>query len=188
MPGVQQLLPIASRKFRDVVATLQDDDWNQPTLCDVPVRELVEHVLAGNEFAVRLLAGAGADEARDGIDDIRIGLDPVAQVVRSCDEQMSAFFRADQARLLHHPSGEIDFGTFAWIRVGDVAIHAWDIATATGGDRTLDPVLVKGLWELVEPNRARMQAMGVYGVSSGAVSRDADLQDRLLGAYGRTSP
>jgi hypothetical protein len=52
-------------------------------------------VVAANEFAVRLLAGATADEARAGIDQIRLGGDPVQQVAISCAAQMKAFAEGD---------------------------------------------------------------------------------------------
>jgi len=127
MTDVQWLFETASVQFRDVVASLQQGDWTQPT-CEVSVRELVEHVVAGNEFAVRLLSGA--EDARSGIEEIRLGPDAVRQVERSCHAQTEAFVHADRTQPLRHPSGDIDFETFVRFRLGDLTIHAWDVAVA----------------------------------------------------------
>ena len=185
MTDVQWLFETASVQFRDVVASLRRDDWTQPTMCEVSVREHVEHVVAGNVFAVRLLSGV--EDARSGIEEIRLGPDPVGQVERSCHAQTQAFAHADRAQLLRHPSGDIDFETFVRFRLGDLAIHAWDIAIAANLDAALEPALVSELWTLVEPHLEAMQAMGAYGSGASAgLGPDTDVQSRLLDAFGRT--
>lgn len=184
MTDVQWLFETASVQFRDVVASLRQADWTLPTNCEVSVRELVEHVVAGNEFAVRLLSGAA--DARSGIDGIRLGPDPVGQLERSCHAQTEAFARASRARPLRHPSGDVDFETFVRFRLGDLTIHAWDVAVAADLDTTLEPALVAALWTLVEPHLEAMQAMGAYGAgASGRLAPDTDAQCRLLDAFGR---
>jgi uncharacterized protein (TIGR03086 family) len=184
MTDVQWLFETASVQFRDVVASLQIDHWAQPTICDVSVRELVEHVLAGNEFAVRLLSGV--QDARSGIEEGRLGPDPVGQVERSCLSQTEAFTHVDRAQPLRHPSGDIDFETFVRFRLGDLTVHAWDVAVAADLDATLDPALVAELWTLVEPHVEGMREMGSYGPGASAgLAPDADAQTRLLDAFGR---
>lgn len=185
---VEGLFQRASAQFRAVVGSRSEDEWDEPTNCAASVRELVEHVLAGNEFAVRLLSGADADSARRGIDGIQIGPDPMGEVNRSCIAQADAFAYADRAQLLHHPSGDINFEAFVRIRLVGLTVHAWDIARATDLESTLDPMLVAGLWKLVEPHVAEMQSMGVYGdAAASKVSVDTDPQVRLLHAFGRTA-
>jgi uncharacterized protein (TIGR03086 family) len=185
---VDRLFRRASAQFRAVIASLSEHASDEPTNCAVSVRELVEHVLAGNEFAVRLLSGADADGARSGIDGIQIGRDPIIQVDRSCLAQADAFAHANRAQPVHHPSGDINVDAFVRIRLVDVTVHAWDIAHATGLDPTLDPVLVAGLWKLVEPHLEQMQSMGVYGDAvAGTVGLETDPQVRLLHAFGRAA-
>lgn len=180
----QWLFEAASAQFRDVVASLQQGDWARPTNCEVSIRDLVEHVLAGNQFAVQLLAGVA--DARAGIDDIRLGRDPIDHLVRSCRAQTDAFARADRDQFLQHPSGEIDIATFVRFRLGDLTVHSWDVAVAVGLDATLEPTLVDGLWALVEPELESMRAMGAYGPgASGELGPDADAQTQLPDAFGR---
>jgi hypothetical protein len=111
----------------------------------------------------------------------------VGQVERSCHAQTEAFAHAHHAQMLRHPSGDIDFQTFVRFRLGDLTIHAWDVAVAADLDATLEPVLVAELWTLVEPHLEMMQAMGAYGSgASGRLAPNADAQTRLLDAFGRT--
>lgn len=156
------------------------------TCCEVSIRDLIEHVIAGNEFAVRLLAGASADEARAGIDKIQLHADPARQVSDSCAAQAQAFDAADQSLLLHHPSGDIDHDTFVRLRLGELIVHGWDIAAAAGLDTTIEPPVAEDLWHRVEPHLAEMQAMGAYGTGPRVdPPPDAPTQDRLLHSFGR---
>jgi uncharacterized protein (TIGR03086 family) len=186
MSDVRGVFERASRQLTATVAAVGTTAWDSPTPCAVSVRELVEHVLAGNEFAVRLLAGATADEARAGIDGIRLGSDPEAQVSASCAAQTRAFATADRTRPLHHPSGDIDFDTFVWFRLGELVVHCWDVAAGADLDRRLDPETVQALLGMVAGATEQMRALGGYGSGPSArLPADASAQERLLDAFGR---
>jgi uncharacterized protein (TIGR03086 family) len=178
------LLGEASRQFGQVVAAVPVEAWENGTPCDISVREVVEHVVAGNRFAVRLLAGATAAEATAGLDGDLLGGDPQYAVVTSCEEQRVAFEHADHTALLHHPSGDISWETFLRFRLGELVVHAWDIAVGAGLETTLDPAVTEGLWVLVEPHLEEMRAMGTYGEGASA-EQLKDTQTRLLDAFGR---
>lgn len=188
MEDVSAAFRRASAQLQRTVSSVDDRSMPRPTICEVSVRELIEHVLAGNEFAVRLLAGASADDARAGTDQILLGDDPVAQVGASCAAQLRAFADADRSRLLHHPSGDIDYDTFVRFRLGELVIHGWDVAIAADLDPTLDTEVVEDLWRRVEPHLDEMRDMGdAYGgVQEVPLPEGASRQDRLLQAFGRT--
>lgn len=144
------------------------------------------HVVAGNHFAVRLLAGASATEATAGLDGDLLGEDPLVAVSVSCEGQRSAFEAADESQPLHHPSGDISLETFLRFRLGELVVHAWDLAVGAELDTTLDPAVTDSLWTLVEPNLEEMRAMGTYGGgASGNLPPSASAQARLLDAFGR---
>ena len=67
---------------------------------------------------------------------------------------------------------------------GDVFMHTWDLARATGQDDTLDPVRCAELLAGMEPIEAVMRDSGQYGPRV-EVPDDADVQTRLLGFIGR---
>jgi hypothetical protein len=88
--------------------------------------------------------------------------------------------------VLHHPSGDISVDTFVRFRLGELVVHAWDLAVGAGLDPSLDPAVVEGLWVLVEPHLDEMRSMGTFGDgASGNLPEDASTQTRLLDAFGR---
>lgn len=179
----------ASVAFERTVAGLDRRHWKRATVCEITVRELVRHVVAGNEFAVRLLAGATADEALSGLTEVvESGSDDLQEVAESCLAQTNAFKDADEDRLLHHPSGDIDFDTFVGFRLGELVVHGWDLASAVGHAPALDAVVVSALWLRVQGHVDAMRSMGVYGLgATGERTQDAAIEERLLDAFGRRS-
>ena len=72
------------------------------------------------------------------------------------------------------------------LRVFDMTIHAWDLATAIGADATLNPKLVEMLWQQWSPRAGEIAGFGILGDGpSGTVREDAPLQTRLLDLLGR---
>lgn len=187
MTTVGELFDLAFAPFERTVGAFQGPHWDQATVCDVSVRELVQHVVVGNEFAVRLLAGATADEAVSGLDEVVCtGPDLVRAVAESCTAQTNAFTNADEALRLHHPTGEIDFDTFVRFRLGELLVHGWDLARATGHSADFDAVVVRGLWTRVQGNVDAMRSMGAYGQGArGDRADDSSVEERLLDAFGR---
>jgi hypothetical protein len=109
---IVDLLKAATAQSERIVASLPADAWDDATPCDITVREVVDHVVAGNIFAVRLLAGASAAEATARLDADHLGDDPLFAVSASRKSQWSAFAGAAEDRVLHYPSGDISVDTF----------------------------------------------------------------------------
>ena len=66
----------STRKF---VAGVRDDQWALPTPCgDWSVRELVNHIVAGNLWAAELANGRTIDDVGSDLDGDMLGADPVA--------------------------------------------------------------------------------------------------------------
>ena len=184
--GIVDLLKAAADQFERIVASVPPQAWDNATPCELTVREVVDHTVTGNIFAGRLLAGASASEATAGLDADHLGDDPLFAVSASCESQSSAFAGADEGRVLHHPSGDISVDTFVRFRLGELVVHAWDLAVGGGLDPSLDPAVVEGLWVLVEPHLDEMRTMGTFGDgASGNLPEDASTQTRLLDAFGR---
>lgn len=81
--------------------------------------------------------------------------------------------------------GTFPAGACVLINLGEVLVHSWDLARATGQDITLDPELaapVHGLYSHIPLEG--MRANGVLGPEV-AVAADAPVADRLLGLLGR---
>jgi uncharacterized protein (TIGR03086 family) len=78
------------------------------------------------------------------------------------------------------PLSQATAGTFM-----DTLLHTWDLASATGQDATLDPVLVDACIAMFLPEMPeRGRAGGIVGPEV-PVPADASPQTRLLAAMGR---
>ena len=113
--------------------------------------------------------------------------DALAEFARAADAQEAAF-RAPGAfdRTCHHPIGDVPGAQLARFRIGDMTLHAWDVARATGGDETLDAELVADVYESMLPMTPFIGTVGVFGTGpSGTLDDAAPTQQRLLDLSGR---
>ncbi len=181
-----EILQLGSSQLQRIVGSVAPVAWDNITPADLTVHQVVDHVVAGNIFAVRLLAGASAAAATAGLDTDQLGDDPLAALTSTCDAQQAAFTAADPTLDLHHPSGDISLETFLRFRLGELVVHAWDIAIGADLNATLDARLVDGLWTMVEPHLNEMRTMGTFGPGASTnLAPDVSPQARLLDAFGR---
>ncbi len=68
--------------------------------------------------------------------------------------------------------------------VGDVVIHTWDLARATGLDETLDQAIVSEMLAGMQPLDEMLRQSGHYGPKV-EVADDADDQTKLIAFTGR---
>lgn len=68
--------------------------------------------------------------------------------------------------------------------IGDVLVHTWDLARATGLDEALDPDEVQRLYEGMEPIDEILRQSGQYGPRVN-VPDDANQQTKLIAFTGR---
>ncbi len=73
----------------------------------------------------------------------------------------------------------------AMIYTGDVFLHRWDLARATGQDETLDPDRCAEMLKGMLPMDPLLRQSGHYGPRV-EVPHDADAQTKLLAFIGRT--
>jgi uncharacterized protein (TIGR03086 family) len=183
-------LPEVHRKALDetsrIVDGIKSAQLDGPSPCaDYDVRGLLNHVVSGNWWVEPLVAGKTIDEVGDKYDGDVIGDDPSSAYQASASAAAAAFespgaMEAPVAVSYGPVPGEI----YAGHRFIDVLIHGWDLAVATGQDRTLDPTLVEACWEVVRPQQELLQGSGAFG-SAVDVPDDADSQTRLLAVLGR---
>ncbi len=171
---------------RSVVARIGPDQMDQPTPDEGwDVRALLNHVVAGNLWAAELASGRTIDEVGDRFDGDVIGDDPLDAYDRSAAAARAAF---EAPGALDAPCavsyGPVPGSVYAGHRFVDVFIHGWDLAKATGQDASLDPDLVAGCVEVLEPQLAMLQGSGMFGTAFD-VPTTADAQTRLLAGLGR---
>ena len=178
---------LALEASRSCVIGIDDDLWSQSSPCEGwTVRELLNHIVAGNLWAAELASGRTITDVGSAFDGDMVGPDPVVAYDASAEAAAAAF---EVPGALDAPCavsyGPVPGSVYAGHRFVDVLIHGWDLATATGQPTGLDPQLVDACWEIVRPQLSMLQASGMFGVE-GASGADDSPQASLLAALGRS--
>lgn len=168
------------------VAGIGAGQWSDPTPCDGwDVRQLLNHIVAGNHWVVELTAGRTIAEVGDALDGDVLGEDPLG-AYRASAAAADAAFAAPGA--MDAPVavsyGPIPGSAYAGDRLLDVLIHGWDLAVATGQHAALDAALVEACWEAITPHAEMLRASGMFG-DDVEVPEGADRQTELLALLGR---
>jgi len=156
--------------------------WDDAAPCEGWVaRDVVRHLV---EWFPAFLASAGGPALAAGpsVDDDPTGawiaLDAGVQALLA-DPVVSAS-TIDHPHAGHHRLDDA-VGTFF---LGDVLVHTWDLARATGQTVTLDPEIVHDMLVGMEPLDEMLRASGQYGPRVD-VPAGADEQTRLIAFTGR---
>jgi uncharacterized protein (TIGR03086 family) len=170
------------------LAAIAPDQWELPSTCTGwTVKDLADHVMGGNRFAVPLLRGATPGESLTEALAGRFDGDPVEQFRESAAGQLAAFAEPGALdRTVDHPAGVIPATTYLAFRLGDLVLHAWDLARSTGGDDSLDDELLPTIWAAYQAMADAAPELEPFGAgASGTVPDDAPLALRLLDLSGR---
>jgi uncharacterized protein (TIGR03086 family) len=186
MPDIAAVHRDALAATRQFVAGVGDDQWDLPTPCDGwDVRDLVNHIVAGNLWAAQLGCGRTIADVGSDLDGDVLGSDPVVAYDLSAESAATAF---EMSGALDAPCavsyGPVPGSVYAGHRLIDVLIHGWDVASATGQPTRIDPSLIEACWQVVRPQLSLLQGSGAFGVETTA-SADSDPQTSLLMALGR---
>ncbi|AGZ52307.1 TIGR03086 family metal-binding protein [Mycobacterium kansasii] len=125
----------AQDAFAGVLANVSPEQHGAATPCsEWTVRDLIEHVISGNEHVGQWAQHPVEPPARP--DDMLAAhrtAAAAAHEVFAAPDGMSTTFKL--------PFGELPGQVFVGIRTSDVLTHAWDLAAATGQPTDLDPEL-----------------------------------------------
>ena len=180
-------LTAATATFSRVLDHVGTDRLSAPTPCDEwDVAGLLGHVVVGSEMAVGLLDGATRDEAMGFWGQV-FGAD-VADRCRAALDAQSARFAlvTDWDATVHHVVGDVPASQLLQFRIGDLTLHAWDLATAIGVDAGISDELAAVVLESMLPMAEVIGQIGLFGEGpSGTVSDDAPITVRLLDFTGR---
>ncbi|UFU06107.1 TIGR03086 family metal-binding protein [Ruania halotolerans] len=176
-----------AQEHRRVASTFTDRargavDWDAPAPVEGwAARDVVRHLVTWfPEFLkvgadIELPVGPSVDE--DPVAAWQVHADGVQAVL---DDPATA------ERTFSHPHiGELPLAqAIDQFYTGDVFMHTWDLARATGQDETLDPDKCQAMLEGMEPMEELIRSSGQYGPRV-EVPEGSDAQTRLLGFIGR---
>ena len=158
------------------------ESWDDPSPVEGwKARDVVRHLVEW--FPSFLESGAGVRlEVPTSVDD-----DPVAawhELERGVRDLLDD--PATPSKVLSNPHiGDVPLDrAVSQFFTGDVFMHTWDLARATGQDDTLDPARCAEMLAGMEPIEDMMRGSGQYGARV-EVPDDADVQTRMLGFIGR---
>ncbi|MBN2623576.1 MAG: TIGR03086 family protein [Acidimicrobiales bacterium] len=168
-------------QFTARVRAVPEGAWDNPSPCDGWVaRDVVRHLV---EWLPAFFVGRWGIEAPDGP---AVDADPAgawaaldATIQAALDDPEVAGLERDT------PMGSSTFArAIDMICTGDVLVHTWDLARATGLNDTLDADEVHRMLAGIEPMDEPMRQSGHYGPRVD-VPADAPEQDRLIAFTGR---
>lgn len=169
--------------FTERVRGVPPGAWDNPAPCEGWVaRDVVRHLVEW--FPAFLHAGTGIELPKGpSVED-----DPVtAWTVHSDGVQGLLDDPATQGKVLsdrHLGDVPLDRAVDMFY-TGDVFLHTWDLARATGQDERLDPDKCAEMLEGMLPMDEALRASGHYGPRV-EVPETADVQTRLVAFIGRT--
>ena len=181
------LLGAALDQAGDLIAATTPDQAGRPTPCrSFDLRALVNHTVHDVTQFTGMAGGGSYDKAERDL----IG-DDWAGAYQAAAAGLLAAWRRPGAleRTVHLPSGDLPATWSLGQQVADLAVHAWDIARATGAPTDLDPAvgafaLAWGNDNLKPPFRGTEAEGRSFGPEV-AVDPGAPVYDRLAGVFGR---
>ncbi|GAB3689940.1 TIGR03086 family metal-binding protein [Nocardiopsis oceani] len=176
----------AMEEFDRRVAGVTLTDWALPTPCaEWDVHDLVNHLTAEQLWVPHLLAGSRIEEVGDRFDGDNLGEEPAATWTVASRESRTAWLAPSALEQTVHLSfGDVPGREYLWQMTFDLAVHAWDLARATGADERLDAALVEALYTWVKANEKELAGSGLFAEPV-PVGDDADTQTKLLALTGR---
>ncbi|MFD5073889.1 TIGR03086 family metal-binding protein [Streptomyces sp. NPDC058371] len=149
MSGIEgvELLSRAHAYLREVVAAVPEGGWAASTPCsEWTVRQVVNHARLDQQAYGAVVTGHGLPDSdpfhpADALDgDAGAELDKVLRAVA----EVYAGLAADAGEV-PTPLGPLPFPVAAAAAAMDAAVHAWDIAVATGQDAPLAEDVAEGI-------------------------------------------
>ena len=181
MSEVAERFKTVSEQFTQRAESVADGAWGNPTPCEGWVaRDVVGHLVGWVPALLRDYAGIELPEGPP------VDQDPVGAWRSVHDGILATLADSDTAvRRFDSPGGRVTVEQAVdQFVTGDVLVHTWDLARATGLDEALDAEAVRRIVEGMEPYDAVLRTSGQYGPRV-PVADDADEQTRLLTFMGR---
>lgn len=147
-------------------------------------RDVANHILGGAIRYTNYFPGGDPSKivwsrtAEHLGDDARKSHDDLAQALRR-----EFVLHRDDGIILHHPVQDVDAPTLLVMRVQELVLHAWDIASIADPAVEIDPELGRFLLDRGGPVRTILRGPGALGPETD--SRDTSITEQVLAAWGR---
>ncbi|WP_436756763.1 TIGR03086 family metal-binding protein [Streptosporangium sp. V21-05] len=191
-PVWREVLAVSYLALENSVAGVRDGQWDNATPCsEWTVTQVIQHA-AGDQLAYAKMLGIGNGPACDPFSPSGAVDGTAAELVRDAVEQTAAAWAtvADDTETVPTPlpHGDLPTPVAAVMCALDAAVHAWDIAIATGQPSPLDDELAG---HLLAAARGIVEPLRQWGAYAAVVETDGGpsstpVADDLLRYLGRT--
>lgn len=185
-PDPVAMLEQAVAAVEPIVAKVRPDQMNLPTPCtDWTVRDVIDHVVKGNAWVVATMASDSGSAPRPTGD--TIGNDPAAAFAETSARMVAAFKEpAARGKMVDLPFGRMPGVAFAGFCMGDLLVHGWDIARATGQPTDFAPELNEAALAAARRTMTFDRAGSPFAPEQ-PVAADAAAADRFAAFLGRAA-
>ncbi len=168
------------------VSNAKGGDWSRPTPCtEWSIRNLVNHIVYEERWAKPLVDRKTIADVGDSFEGDLLGDNPQAVARAAAEESLAAV--ADQlprGGTVNLSYGDEDIAEYIWQLAADHLIHGWDLAAATGQDRSLDADVVAEVTEWYRGQEDSYRSSGSVAARPQS-ARGGTPQSDLLIAFGR---
>jgi uncharacterized protein (TIGR03086 family) len=181
------LLKRTAVEYRARLAAVPADRWGDASVCgEWTVKDVADHIVGGNRFAVALLDGASTEEAMNAARTGSFEGDAIEGFDETASAQLAAFeAKGALDRTVHHPAGDMPGSAFVGFRAGDLLLHGWDLARSTGGDESLPAQLAEAIYAVYLPTVEMARTFGIFADTGTELTDEAPIGQRLLVLTGR---
>lgn len=179
----------ATRAFSQVLGSLELDVLDRPTACGSwTIKDVANHVCGGAlRYAHYLRGGMPGEIAWTRTAD-NAGNDPQAAHDNLSAELRTLFAQSGAGSLrAHHPMQTVSGAVLLRMRVAELAVHAWDIASTLDATSTIDNDLASYILDRATPILRAQREHGYFAHVEPA-NPDAPASARLLALTGRFMP
>lgn len=183
-----EVLDEARTTLRQVVAGVPEGGWSRPTPCaDWSAAQVLHHAALDQQIWGAVVGGTEPSDENAFAPTGVFGVEPADYAHHALDSSALAWTVIDEDAgpvPTPLPQGAMEPAAAASAAALDAAIHAWDIAVATGQDSPLTPELARSLTPVARRIAEPLRAYGVYAAALEA-DADADEAAMLLAFLGR---
>ena len=171
-----------------IVEAVTAGEWSRATPCDEwDVRDVVNHLVYENLWAVELFNGKTIAEVGDALEGDLVGDAPREKYVESAAAVRKIIEQPDSMSVTCHiSSGPVPGSEYASQLFLDTLIHGWDIAVGAGQSGVLPADLVEACMPLALMVRDAVPDSGPFS-SEVQTADSVDPQTKLLAILGRNA-
>jgi uncharacterized protein (TIGR03086 family) len=184
-PTGWNVLDEARAMLRTAVAGVPADGWNLPTPCEQwTATQVLQHAALDQLAWASALSGAAMPGENPFAPSGQLAGEPVAYTDQALDASVAAWTAIGTETVPSPlPQGEMAPELAAGAAALDAAIHAWDIAVATGQGSPLTAELARALMPVATSIVEPLRAYGAYAAALEPATADDDVA--LLSYLGR---